>query len=383
MRARELVHVILNTQKIQLHIVTGNVVQEPIPTLPLTYEKSGLRVFSLETLKSVADLSGLGQVYEVSNRIAGRSDRPHSFILACATGPINEGIFNVDKLITGNGIEIRTESFGNKNDEPLLLIMGAGGAGVYWQDNLIQRLLDAGRFVVRYDNRDTGKSTCFDFTKEPYSLEDMAADAIAVLDAYGIERADIAGASMGGMISQVLMINHPHRLKTATLIMSSPLSGGGETPTLGSDDLPGPDPAWMEKMIQLAMNIPEDRDAAIEQKVVQFGMLAGSAEPYDAEAVRKIAAIEFDQARNLAASANHSLAIGATTLSDRRPLLRNTNVPTLVIHGTEDPILPYPHGVALAQTIPGAELLTLDKGGHDMPECYLDEMISKMQVLWA
>ncbi|MEM7366118.1 MAG: alpha/beta hydrolase [Pseudomonadota bacterium] len=289
----------------------------------------------------------------------------------------------MDKTVSGNGIEIRTEHFGNEHDEPMLLVMGATAPGVFWQDNLIGRLLDVGYFVVRYDNRDTGRSTCFDFAKAPYTLDDMAADAIAVLDGYGIERTNVAGASMGGMIVQLLMIHYPERLKSATVIMSSPMSGGGETPELASDDLPGPDPAWMEQLLELAMNPPTDRDSAIEQKVAQYGMLAGSAEPYNADVVRKIAAIEFDQARDLTAAANHSLAIGASSPSDRRPLLRQTSTPALVVHGTEDPILPHPHGVALAEAIPGAELLTLDRGGHDMPECYLDEMIAKMVALRA
>ena len=289
----------------------------------------------------------------------------------------------MDKIISANGIEIRTEHFGNAGDEPMLLVMGATAPGVFWQDNLIQRLLDAGYFVVRYDNRDTGKSTCFDFAKDPYTLDDMAADAIAVLDSYGIERTNVAGASMGGMIVQLLMIHYPERLKSATVIMSSPMSGGGDTPELASDDLPGPDPAWMEKLLEMAMNPPQDRESAIEQKVAQYGLLAGSAEPYNADAVREIAAIEFDQARDLAAAANHSLAIGASSPPDRRPLLRQTSTPTLVIHGTDDPILPLAHGVTLAETIPGAELLTLEKGGHDMPECYLDEMVAKMVALQA
>lgn len=132
-----------------------------------------------------------------------------------------------ERIIEANGITIWTESFGDPTDAPLLLIMGATAQGIYWPDDFCQALVEQSRFVIRYDNRDTGQSTCFDFATNPYTLDDLAADAIAVLDAYGIEQADIAGASMGGMITQTLMIQAPERVRSATLIMSSPLSGGG------------------------------------------------------------------------------------------------------------------------------------------------------------
>ena len=286
-----------------------------------------------------------------------------------------------DRMIEGDGVRLRTESFGNEAGEPFLLIMGAGAPGVYWTMSFIQPFVDAGCFVVRYDNRDTGKSTCVDYQQHPYTLDNMARDAVAVMDAYGMQAAHIAGASMGGMIAQVLMIRHADRLKTATLIMSTPLSGGGDQPQFASDDLPGPEPGWMEKLMMLATKPALSREQKIENLVEQNRMLAGSAGVFDEAEERDIAGIVVDQAVNLDAGINHSFAIAKSSPSDRRPLLKETGVPTLVIHGTEDPILPYPHGVALAETIPRADLLTLEGGGHDLNEVFLSAVTGRMLAL--
>jgi pimeloyl-ACP methyl ester carboxylesterase len=286
-----------------------------------------------------------------------------------------------ERMVRANGIDICTEAFGDPSGVPLLLIMGATAQGIYWPETLIEPLVARGRFVIRYDNRDTGRSTSFDFSRDPYTLDDLARDAVGVLDAYDVDSAHVAGASMGGMITQVLMLQHRPRIRTATVIMSSPLAGGGETPTLASDDLPGPDPAWMEAMMALQFQPAEDREARIEKRIVNFERLAGSIEPFDRERQQRIATLEVDRALNFDAMNNHGLAVGASVPADRRPQLAQVDVPTLVVHGTEDPILPYAHGVALAETIPGARLLTLDRAGHEMPECYMDELIGAMLEL--
>ncbi len=289
-----------------------------------------------------------------------------------------------ERIIEANGITIWTESFGDPDDAPLLLVMGATAQGIYWPEEFCQALVDQGRFVIRYDNRDTGQSTCVDFATDPYTLDDLAADAIGVLDAYGIERADIAGASMGGMITQALMIQSPARVKSATLIMSSPLSGGGgDAPALGNDDLPGPDPEWMADAMANIAFVPETREEKIESRINAFRILVGSAEPFDEEQQRGVATREVDRASNLAAINNHGLAIAASSPPDRRPFLAGCNVPTVVIHGTEDPILPYPHGQALSDTIPGATLVTLDRAGHEMPQRDVQTILDAMREVAA
>lgn len=224
-------------------------------------------------------------------------------------------------------------------------------------------------------------STCGDYAANPYTLKDFANDAAAVMDAYGLASAHIAGASMGGMILQSLMIDHRPRVRSAVIIMSTPLAGGATEKGMASEDLPGPDSAWMEKMMLMAANLPTTREELIAQKVEQYGMLSGTAQPYDAETMRQVAEIEVDQAVDLTAAMNHLLAINASEPSDRRPLLEKVMVPTLIIHGTEDPILPYEHGTSLAATIPEAELMTLDHAGHEIPACYEDEVVARMIAL--
>ena len=286
-----------------------------------------------------------------------------------------------ERILKANGITLWTESFGDPDGVPMLLIMGASAQGLYWPDGLVQRLVDQGRFVIRYDNRDTGQSTCFDFAENPYTLDDMTDDAAGVLDGYGLESAHVAGASMGGMIVQQLAIQHRPRLKSATIIMSTPLASNPEEPGMGSADLPPPDSDWLAKTFAIIASPAETREQRIQLRIDTFRQMAGSTEPFNEQRQRDIATREVDRAPNFEAMNNHTPAIMASSPRDRRPLLAKLDIPTLVVHGTEDPILGYPHGVALAETIPGAELMTLEGAGHEMPDCYLDEMVRRMVAM--
>jgi pimeloyl-ACP methyl ester carboxylesterase len=283
------------------------------------------------------------------------------------------------RTIEANGIRLWTEDFGDRRDPTLLLIMGASAQGIQWPEPFIQQFVDRNFHVIRYDNRDTGQSSCFDFAKQPYDLDDLARDAVGVLDAYDVESAHVAGASMGGMITQTLMIRYPKRVRSASIIMSSPLAGSRDgMPMLMADDLPGPDPEWLAKIVALQQTMPTNTvDEMIDMRVAMFTSLAGRMR-VDTAALRDIASREVARAMNFAAQANHSLAIGASSPNDRRPLLKKTSIPTLVIHGTDDPILPYPHGKALAAAIPGAKLLTFDGMGHDLPAAVWPEMVREM-----
>jgi pimeloyl-ACP methyl ester carboxylesterase len=290
-----------------------------------------------------------------------------------------------ERMIDSNGIRLWTEDFGDRRNPTLLLVMGASAQGIQWPVPFIDEFVARKYHVIRYDNRDTGQSTCFDFAKNPYTLDDLANDAVGVLDAYDVGSAHVAGASMGGMITQVLMIKQPKRVRSATIIMSSPLSGGGDdgAPVLGAADLEGPDPQWLAELVALQQSMPTNAPAdLIEMRVAMFTKLAGSL-PVDTAGIRDVATREVARATNFAAQANHSLAIGASSPRDRRPLLRKTSIPTLIVHGTEDPILPYPHGKALADAIPGAKLLTFDGMGHDLPlqvwPQLIDAMLTTMQ----
>ena len=286
-----------------------------------------------------------------------------------------------ERVLNANGITLWTESFGDPNGVPLLLIMGASAQGLYWPDGLVQRLVDQGRFVIRYDNRDTGQSTCFDFAENPYTLDDMTKDAVGVLDGYGLEAAHVAGASMGGMIAQLLAIHHRPRLRSATIIMSTAMASNPDEPDMDGGDLPPPDPEWLARVFDIIASPAKTRARRIQLRIDLFRQMAGSIEPFNEARQRDIATREVDRALNFDAMNNHIPAIMASSPRDRRPLLAELDLPTLVVHGTEDLNLAYAHGVALAEAIPGAELMTMEGAGHDMPDCYLDEMAGRMAAL--
>jgi pimeloyl-ACP methyl ester carboxylesterase len=283
-----------------------------------------------------------------------------------------------EKIVKANGVDICTETFGDPADPTILLVMGATASMLRWPDEFCERLAQGGRHVIRYDNRDTGRSVTYEPGNVPYTVEDMADDAVGVLDAYGIDRAHIVGASMGGMITQQVALRHPDRVITITPIMSTPDASGvaavasGEE-TTGTTSLPTPSPEFMaQAMSSLALDW-NDEDAVVENGVTLWKALAGSRYPFDEEQARDITIKEMKRASSYRSSQNHILAIANTPRWRQR--LAEIKVPTLVIHGTEDPILPYPHGVAIAEGIPGATMLALEGCGHELPEPEADNVV--------
>jgi len=273
-----------------------------------------------------------------------------------------------ERTVRANGIEVWCEEFGSPRDPALLLVMGAGGQGILWPDELCTALAAGGRRVIRYDNRDTGRSSTFDFARSPYTLADMARDGVGLLDALEIERADVVGASMGGMIGQTIALEHPARARTLTSIMSTPLGESIMKGMLGQAEpgaLPGAEPKVMAVVMARAGNPPRTPEERIDASVELWRTLAGSGSAFDEAAVRAREARIQARARNPDAAQNHQLAIAASP--DRTEALRGLRVPTLVIHGTEDPILPIAHGRATAAAIPGARWLEVEGMGHDFP----------------
>lgn len=282
---------------------------------------------------------------------------------------------HAERMIAANGIEICADSFGDAGDPAVLLVMGAGASMLLWDEQFCARLADGGRFVIRYDNRDTGRTTCCPPGEPNYTLDDMAADGVAVLDAYGVEQAHIVGASMGGMITQVIGLNHPERVLTLTPIMSTP-NPGATLGALDGDDageaLSPPTPEVIEAVAAGAALDWNDREAVLANRIQMFRTLAGSKYPYE-EWRDEVFATEIGRAVSMQSSLNHGPAIAASASWHER--LDQLSVPTLVIHGTDDPILPYDHGQALAAAIPGATLLTLEGVGHELPTGVLDVVI--------
>jgi pimeloyl-ACP methyl ester carboxylesterase len=284
-----------------------------------------------------------------------------------------------ERQVKANGIELWTESFGKPADPPLLLVMGASAQGYGWPEGLIELLVAGGRYVIRYDHRDTGQSTCIDFQKNPYTLEDLAADAVGVLDAYGIRAAHVVGASMGGMIGQLMGIRYPERVLTLTSMLSTPLRTDvsesflqaftGQPPT---GTLPPPAPRAIAVYRELAGNPPRNRQEAIDAQVKMLRVLAGSGTPFDEPEYRRRVEQMFDRARDMAASANHGLVPSPTR--EQVEALKSLRVPTLIIQGSDDPMFPPGHGAAAAEIIPGAKLLTVEGLGHDIPRPLYGEL---------
>jgi pimeloyl-ACP methyl ester carboxylesterase len=268
-----------------------------------------------------------------------------------------------EKIIKINNIHLCTESFGNRTDPAILLIMGATASMIWWEYEFCQRLADRGRYVIRYDNRDVGRSVTYPPGDPKYTFENMADDAIHVLDAYGIGNAHFAGMSMGGILTQIIALRHVQRVLSVTLISTSNFA----------PDLPPMD----EKVMSYFTNTGAI-DWTNEQQVISFTVgkwriLSGSKYPFDEKRITRLATEEARRAINLASMNNHGLVTGGESYLERT---KKINVPALVIHGTEDPIIPYEHGVSLANVIPDAGLLTLEGTGHELPYGDWDQIIN-------
>ena len=269
-----------------------------------------------------------------------------------------------------NGIEIVYDMFGDSDKPPVLLIIGLGQQMIAWDKEFCTQIAARGYWVIRFDNRDTGLSTKLNKVKipnmavvfeamikgkpvdSPYSLLDMADDAVGLLDALGIESAHVVGESMGGMIAQRMVIHHTDRVRTLTSIMSS----------TGEPGLPPPTPAAMDI---LANRPPTDREGYIEDYVERWRVLNGQKLPYDEEASRKLAARIFDRGLNPPGFARQLTAVIAD--GSRKQTLRSVTVPTLVIHGDADPLVPVECGIDTANSIAGSELLIIEGMGHTFP----------------
>ena len=279
-----------------------------------------------------------------------------TFFTGCAKKVPDAYDATCPKMVTANGMDICTESFGSPKDPALLLIMGATASMLSWEEDFSKELAKGGRYVIRYDNRDTGRSVTYPPGKPEYNLDDLAKDAVGVLDAYGIDRAHIAGASMGGMIAQLIGIEYPERVLSLTLIMSSP--HGPEDP-----DLPPMSQKVLDHFAKGSSIDWTSEAAIIGFRVDTMRVIAGSKHSFDEQSARRLLKREFRRANNIASTLTNHSVMASNRWRDR---LGEINAPTLVIHGTEDPVLPFGHGVALSKEIKGAKLLPLEGSGHEL-----------------
>jgi pimeloyl-ACP methyl ester carboxylesterase len=264
-----------------------------------------------------------------------------------------------EKMIQANGVNLCTESFGNPTDPTLLLNAGACLLMVWWPQAFCQRLAEAGRYVIRYDYRDTGRSINYELGQIGYSWEDLTDDAVGVLDAYGVDRAHLVGLSMGGMIAQLVALKYLERAitLTLTLIMSKPfMNTTAAVPAIESE-------AFLSHFAKGATLDWTTETAVIDYTVESWRLTsAGSEHPFDEKSIRALATEDVQRANNLS-STNHAFLSGGDRYANR---LGEIDIPTLVIHGTADSMIPYQNGVTLAQEIPGATLLILEGTAHEL-----------------
>jgi pimeloyl-ACP methyl ester carboxylesterase len=256
-------------------------------------------------------------------------------------------------MIEANGVELCTESFGRPADPAILLIMGIGASMLWWEEGFCRLLAEGRRFVIRYDHRDTGRSVTYEPGRPEYTGADLVADAVGVLDAYGIAAAHVVAVSAGGAFAQLLALAHPDRVLSLVLISTSPA-------TPGERGLPSATERYQQFLASARVDWSDER-SVIDYLVDYARMLAGGARPFDEAAMHELVRRDVERAHDIAASENHGMVTEGEV--SRRPLA-SIAVPTLVIHGTEDPMFPLAHGEALAREIPGARLLTLEGAGH-------------------
>ena len=286
--------------------------------------------------------------------------------------------------IDANGISITYDTFGHSGHPPLLLVMGLGAQMTAWDDEFCAQLAAEDLYVIRYDNRDVGLSSHFDDQGVPdmqqlvadmmagntpniaYTLDDMAADGMGLLTALGVDQAHICGASLGGMIVQTMAINHPDRVLTMTSIMS----------TTGNPGLP---PASPEAMAALTSERADNVEQAMDRAVAVAKVIGSPGFPQDEARTRAKAKASFERsfypdgvARQMAAIVAHG---------DRRSGLGQLQLPTLVIHGTDDPLVPVTGGVDTHENIEGAELMLIEGMGHDLPRETWNQIVGGIAAL--
>ena len=260
-------------------------------------------------------------------------------------------------IVHANGADLCVETFGDQADPAILLVMGAGASMDWWEDEFCERLAAGSRYVVRYDHRDTGQSTSYPPGAPGYTGDDLVADPVALLDVLDLGAAHVVGLSMGGALAQVMALDHPRSVASLTLIATSPAGPDADLPPMSDEARAAfgaiAEPDW------------SDRGAVIDYLTELWRAGAGRSRPFDERGVRELCARVLDRTTNIESSMrNHYAAEGGDRWRER---LGEVDVPTLVIHGSEDPVFPLGHGAALAREIPGAELLTLEGTGHELP----------------
>jgi pimeloyl-ACP methyl ester carboxylesterase len=269
-----------------------------------------------------------------------------------------------EQLVKANGVELCVEAFGVPHDPPVLLIQGLGASMLWWDEDLCRQLADGGRYVIRYDHRDTGRSITYRPGHPEYTSSDLTADAAGVLDALGISAAHLVGVSAGGGIAQTLALDNRDRVRSLVLISTSPA-------VPSSRALPPPSEEFGQ-FVTTAKVDWSDRESVFQFQVDYARLLAGGRRPFDEAAIGQLVRRDIERANDFAAVQNHDIIAHDERTNEP---LSSIAVPTLVVHGTADPMFPLPHGEALADEIPTARLLTLADAGHGVDRVDWDTLV--------
>jgi len=287
--------------------------------------------------------------------------------------------------IQTNGVDLVYDTFGDPNATPMLLIAGLGDQMLAWREGFCSHLAARGYWVIRFDNRDAGLSTKFDHARAPgflklmwafvrncpidvpYTLHDMALDAVGLMDALNIPAAHIVGGSLGGLIAQTLVIHHPSRARTLTLLISSTMN----------PRLPPPHPRSLVLFTSpkpgLQGGLEDSLQGFIEHTVKARRAVRGSRFPFDEAALRKHARRLYERSADARGTARQTAALFAHRYDERA--FKSITTPTLVIHGSADPLIPVKHAYYTARTLPDAALLIIEGMGHEFPPEVWPQMI--------
>ena len=276
-------------------------------------------------------------------------------------------------------VKLWTEFFGERSNQPLLLIMGSSAPGILWADDFCEELARNGLFVIRYDHRDTGRSERIDYDKNPYTILDLAEDAIAVLDGYRLKQAHIVGLSMGGQIAQFLGADYSKRVLSLTIISSSsnfePFFNACQG-VIWEGPLSGPTKEyifWLKTWLQRLNTEGKKPDLLRKYFMERWQQLDSNKIAFDSHYFEKILSLVPSPAED-DINRNHSKAM-LNSISEHRRILTKISAPTLIIHGTDDVIFPVDHGEMLAQTIQNSTLKIIDRMGHQINTQFFNEVI--------
>jgi pimeloyl-ACP methyl ester carboxylesterase len=272
-----------------------------------------------------------------------------------------------ERMIRANGAELATEAFGDPTHPALLLIMGGMASMLWWPDEFCRKLASYERYVIRYDQRDTGHSTKYPPGNAPYTVDDFVKDAIGVLDEYGIARAHLIGMSLGGMIGQLAAVGYPSRVLSLTVISSTPVGAD-------SSRLPASNKTWFEHQATAGATVDwSDRARVIAFMVDDARLTASTAHPFYEAQVKAFIERDYDRSGGYLSATNHGALLSEVSKRSGRQEIR---VPLLVIHGTTDPVFPIEHGIELAKAVPGSKLTRIEGGGHELHPADWDTIIA-------